>query len=110
MPDLLAAADVVVVSSRWEARSLVVQEAMRAGVPVVSTAVGGVPELVGEAALLVPYGDAAALAAAVRELLADPTRHAALAEAGRAQAETWPDEAATVAQVLSTYDELVQRG
>lgn len=109
VPDLLAAADVVVVSSRWEARSLVVQEAMRAGVPVVSTAVGGVPELVGEAAVLVPYGDAAALAAAVRGLLADPSRGAALAAAGRLQAQTWPDEAATVAQVLSTYDELVQR-
>ena len=43
----------VVVSSRWEARSLVVQEAMRAGVPVVATAVGGIPELVGDAAVLV---------------------------------------------------------
>nr|WP_246193332.1 glycosyltransferase family 4 protein [Kitasatospora atroaurantiaca] len=110
VPELLAAADVVVVSSRWEARSLVVQEAMRVGVPVVSTAVGGVPELVGEAAVLVPYGDARALAAAVRGLLADPGRRAELAEAGRLQAQTWPDEAATVAQVLSTYDELVQRG
>ncbi|GAB7180256.1 glycosyltransferase family 4 protein [Kitasatospora sp. Ki12] len=110
VPDLLAAADVVVVSSRWEARSLVVQEAMRAGVPVVSTAVGGVPELVGDAAVLVPPGDPVALGAAVRALLADPDRRERLVAAGRQQAETWPDEAATVAQVLSTYDELVQRG
>ncbi|MFE2916664.1 glycosyltransferase family 4 protein [Kitasatospora indigofera] len=110
VPDLLAAADVVVVSSRWEARSLVVQEAMRAGVPVVSTAVGGIPELVGDAAVLVPAGDAPALGRAVRELLADPDRRGLLAGAGRQQAGTWPDEAATVAQVLSTYDELVQRG
>ncbi len=110
VPELLAAADVLVVSSRWEARSLVVQEALRAGVPVVSTAVGGIPELVGDAAVLVPGGDAAALGRAVRELLADPGRRARLAEAGRQQAGTWPDEAATVAQVLSTYDELVQRG
>ncbi|MER5640258.1 glycosyltransferase family 4 protein [Kitasatospora sp. NPDC002227] len=110
VPDLLAAADVVALSSRWEARSLVVQEAMRAGVPVVSTAVGGVPELVGDAAVLVPYGDAAALGTAVRDLLASPERRTALAEAGRQQAKTWPDEAATVAQVLSTYDELVARG
>ncbi len=110
VPDLLSAADVVVVSSRWEARSLVVQEAMRAGVPVVSTAVGGIPELVGDAAVLVTPGDAAALGAAVRALLVDPERRARLALAGRQQAETWPDEAATVAQVLSTYDELVRRG
>ncbi|WP_097239913.1 glycosyltransferase family 4 protein [Streptomyces sp. 1114.5] len=109
VPDLLAAADVVVVSSRWEARSLVVQEAMRAGVPVVATAVGGIPELVGDAAVLVPAGDPAAIGEAVRALLADPARREQLVAAGRQQAETWPDEAATVAQVLSTYDELVQR-
>ncbi|WP_371478963.1 glycosyltransferase family 4 protein [Kitasatospora sp. NBC_00315] len=109
IPDLLAAADLVVVSSRWEARSLVVQEAMRAGVPVVSTAVGGIPELVGDAAVLVPAGDAAALGRAVRQLLADPEHRARLVKAGHQQADTWPDEAATVAQVLSTYDELVRR-
>ncbi|AUG80362.1 glycosyltransferase [Kitasatospora sp. MMS16-BH015] len=109
VPDLLAAADVVALSSRWEARSLVVQEAMRAGVPVVSTAVGGVPELVGDAAVLVPYGDAEALGAAVRELLESEERRTALAAAGKLQAQTWPDEADTVAQVLSTYDELVSR-
>ncbi|MFH8386495.1 glycosyltransferase family 4 protein [Kitasatospora sp. NPDC018058] len=109
VPDLLAAADVVVLSSRWEARSLVVQEAMRAGVPVVATAVGGIPELVGDAAVLVPPGDPAAIGRAVRELLADPAGREQLVAAGRQQAETWPDEAATVAQVLSTYDELVQR-
>ncbi|MER7769929.1 glycosyltransferase family 4 protein [Kitasatospora sp. NPDC096140] len=109
VPDLLAAADVVVVPSRWEARSLVVQEAMRAGVPVVATAVGGIPELVGDAAVLVPSGDPAAIGGAVRGLLSDPARREALVAAGRQQAETWPDEAATVAQVLSTYDELVQR-
>ncbi|MBO1418169.1 glycosyltransferase family 4 protein [Streptomyces sp. FH025] len=109
VPDLLAAADVVALSSRWEARSMVVQEAMRAGVPVVATAVGGIPELVGDAAVLVPPGDPAALGRAVRELLADPARREQLVAAGHQQAETWPDEAATVAQVLSTYDELVQR-
>ncbi|WP_042429853.1 glycosyltransferase family 4 protein [Streptacidiphilus anmyonensis] len=104
--ELLAAADVVVISSRWEARPLVAQEALRAGVPVVATAVGGLPELVGDAAVLVPSGDATALAAAVSALLADPVRRAELAAAGPLQAETWPTEADTVAQVLSVYDEL----
>ncbi|WP_232248421.1 glycosyltransferase family 4 protein [Streptacidiphilus rugosus] len=107
--DLLAAADVVVISSRWEARPMVAQEALRAGVPVVATAVGGLPELVGDAAVLVPPGDATALAAAVSSLLADPARRAELAEAGPAQAETWPTEADTVAQVLSVYDELTSQ-
>ncbi len=106
---LLAAADVAVLPSRWEARSLLAQEALRAGVPLVATAVGGVPELIGEAGVLVPYGDAAALSSAVTDLLADPPRRAALAAAGHAQAATWPTEDDTVAQILSVYDELMDR-
>ncbi|MFE5540805.1 glycosyltransferase family 4 protein [Streptomyces sp. NPDC056492] len=106
---LLAAADVAVLPSRWEARSLLAQEALRAGVPLVATAVGGVPELIGDAGILVPYGDAAALSAAVTDLLSDPPRRAALAAAGQAQAATWPTEDDTVAQILSVYDELMDR-
>ncbi|WP_326648997.1 MULTISPECIES: glycosyltransferase family 4 protein [unclassified Streptomyces] len=105
--ELLAAADVAVLPSRWEARSLLAQEALRLGVPLVATAVGGVPELVGEAAELVPYGDAAALGEAVARLLGDPGRREELAAAGRAQAATWPTEDETIALVLSVYDELV---
>ncbi|MFF8832714.1 glycosyltransferase family 4 protein [Streptomyces sp. NPDC015131] len=107
---LLAAADVAVLASRWEARAPLAQEALRLGVPLVATAVGGVPELVGDAAVLVPYGDAPALAAEVTALLADPARRTALAAAGRAQAATWPTEDETVAQVLSVYDELCAGG
>ncbi|MFF3214099.1 glycosyltransferase family 4 protein [Streptomyces sp. NPDC002886] len=106
---LLAAADVAVLPSRWEARSPLAQEALRLGVPLVATAVGGLPELVGAAGVLVPYGDAGVLAAAVAGLLADPARRGELAVAGRAQALTWPSEDDTVAQVLSVYDELTSR-
>ncbi|MFD3569073.1 glycosyltransferase family 4 protein [Streptomyces sp. NPDC058667] len=107
--ELLAAADVAVLPSRWEARSLLAQEALRLGVPLVATAVGGVPELVGDAAELVPYGDAGALARAVRGLLEDVDRRMDLAAAGRVQAGSWPTEDETVAHVLSVYDELVGR-
>ncbi|MFB7590503.1 glycosyltransferase family 4 protein [Streptomyces sp. NPDC056169] len=107
--ELLAAADVAVLPSRREARSLLAQEALRLGVPLVATAVGGVPELVGDAAELVPYGDAAALAGAVRGLLEDAERRMDLAAAGRVQAGTWPTEDETVAHVLSVYDELAGR-
>ncbi|WP_406057152.1 glycosyltransferase family 4 protein [Streptomyces sp. NBC_01077] len=107
--ELLAAADVAVLPSRWEARSLLAQEALRLGVPLVATAVGGVPELVGDAAELVPYGDSAALAGAVRGLLEDVERRMDLAAAGRVQAGSWPTEDETVAHVLSVYDELVGR-
>ncbi|MBB5937467.1 glycosyltransferase family 4 protein [Streptomyces zagrosensis] len=104
--ELLAAADVAVLPSRWEARSLFAQEALHAGVPLVATAVGGVPELVGDAAELVPYGDPQALARAVLGLLADPARREHLAATGRAQADCWPTEDDTVAHVLGIYDEL----
>ncbi|TXS47247.1 glycosyltransferase family 4 protein [Streptomyces sp. OR43] len=108
IPELLAAADLVVMSSRWEARSLLAQEALRIGVPLVATAVGGVPELVGDAAELVPYANAEALARAVARLLGDPAERDRLAAAGLRQAASWPTEDDTIAQVLSVYDELIQ--
>ncbi|MEV7115458.1 glycosyltransferase family 4 protein [Streptomyces anulatus] len=106
--ELLAAADLALLPSRWEGRSLLAQEALRAGVPLVATAVGGVPELVGRAAELVPYGNAEALARTVVRLLGDPAERARLAEAGRVQAAGWPTEDDTIAHVLSVYDELAQ--
>jgi glycosyltransferase involved in cell wall biosynthesis len=88
--DLLAAADVFVLSSRWEARALVIQEALTAGVPTVATAVGGLPELVGDAALLVPWNDPQALADAFDRVLIDAALRDTLAKAGPIQAATWP--------------------
>ncbi|MFI6939660.1 glycosyltransferase family 4 protein [Streptomyces sp. NPDC050418] len=108
VPELLTAADVAVLPSRWESRSVLAHEALHAGVPLVATSVGGVPELVGDAAELVPYGDARALASAVELLLTDPGRRAWLRTQGLAQAASWPTEDETVAQVLSVYDELTQ--
>ncbi|MFF8732825.1 glycosyltransferase family 4 protein [Streptomyces sp. NPDC015171] len=108
VPELLAAADLALLTSRWESRSVLAQEALQARVPLVATRVGGIPDLVGDAAELVPYGDPAALAAAVVRLLADPERRALLRERGLRQAATWPTEDETVAQVLSVYDELTQ--
>jgi glycosyltransferase involved in cell wall biosynthesis len=107
--DLLNAADIAVVTSESEARTLFVQEALAAGTALVATAVGGVPDLVGDAAVLVPAGDVDALDAAVRELLADPEARKRYAVAGRARAAAWPSEAEIVGQVLSAYTELTGR-
>ncbi|CAG4915686.1 unnamed protein product [Acidocella sp. C78] len=67
----------------------VIAEAMAIGVPVVSTRVSGIPELVrdGETGRLVPPRDPAALAAAIEDILADPATARRLAEAGRARLE-----------------------
>ncbi|HWA64780.1 MAG TPA: glycosyltransferase family 4 protein [Mycobacteriales bacterium] len=104
--DLLTVADVVALPSSWEARSLVAQEALRAGVPLVTTAVGGLPELVGDAALFVPVGDAAALGDALDQVLADHELAGRLAAAGRAQAAGWPSVDDAVAELAATYRSL----
>ncbi|MFF4410277.1 glycosyltransferase family 4 protein [Streptomyces sp. NPDC001262] len=109
VPELLAVADVAVLPGCWEARSLLAQEALHAGVPLVAVEAHGVPELVGDAAELVPCGDATALAEAVVRLLEDPIRCDRLVRAGRRQAAGWPSEDDTVAHVLSVYDELGRR-
>lgn len=68
---MLSAVDVAVLSSRWENFPHLVVEALAVGTPVIATAVGGVPEVIrdGENGLLVPAGDAEALAVAIRRLL-----------------------------------------
>ena len=70
---LFAAADASVLSSAWENFPHTVVEALAVGCPVISTAVGGVPEVVrdGENGLLVPPSDPAALGAAIARFLGD---------------------------------------
>jgi glycosyltransferase involved in cell wall biosynthesis len=106
--DLLGAADLAVVSSVWEARQLFAQEALRAGVPMVSTAVGGLPELLGDGAVLIPPNDVDALDTAVVDLLDDEGARRLLAKAGSDQADRWPTDADTVNQVLGVYRELLE--
>jgi glycosyltransferase involved in cell wall biosynthesis len=103
VPDLLRAADLLALSSVWDARALVVQEAMQVGLPVVATAVGGLPELVGDDALLVPPGDVQALAAALANVLDHPTEAAARAERALHRSAEWPNEDAVVDEVLGHY-------
>jgi glycosyltransferase involved in cell wall biosynthesis len=110
IPALLAAADVVVVPSRWEARALIVQEALRLGRPIVATRVGGIPDLTGDdGALLVLPGDCGQLAAAVLAILDDQGLAARLSGAARARADALPSEAETVAAAVSVYERLAAR-
>ena len=108
LADLVGAADVVVMPSRWEGWPLAAAEVLGAGRPLIATAVGGLPELVGDAAVLVPAGDAEALAAAVSELLADPLRADALSARARARAAELPTDAEVVRSLLETYGAIVR--
>jgi glycosyltransferase involved in cell wall biosynthesis len=103
----LRAADVFVLPSLWEARALVVQEAMAAGLPVVATDTGGLRDLVEGVGTLVPVGDAAAVADAVGTYLREPaTRHTA-SVAGRERAASWDDGAATARRWRQWYSALL---
>jgi glycosyltransferase involved in cell wall biosynthesis len=105
VPVLLASAGVFVLPSVWEGQPLILQEALRAGVPVVATRVGGIPALTGEdAALLVPPGDVQRLAGAVRAVLTDPALAARLRQAAADRAHTLPGEDDAVTAALAEYD------
>ncbi len=104
MPALLRSADLVVCAPWYEPFGLVPLEAMACGVPVVASAVGGMLDSVsdGETGRLVAPQDAAALATAVRELLADPDRRHAYGRAGARRARScysWDAVAAATAEV-----------
>lgn len=86
---LYTTSELVVIPSFSEGQSLVALEAMAAGLPVIATAVGGLPEVVvaGETGIIIPPGNPEALATAVRHLLRDADRRAELGTAGRARVE-----------------------
>lgn len=103
VPELLAAADVAVVSSVWEGQPLIVQEVLRAGRPLVATRVGGIPGMVGDAAVLVPSGDEAALEAAVTRILDNPEFAERLASSASRQALRLPTEEDALDQLTQVY-------
>ena len=107
VPALLAAATVFVLPSRWEGQPLILQEALRAGRPIVATRAGGTPDLTGDdAALLVPPDDPAALAAAVQRVLTDAALATRLADAARERARTLPSVNEATEAALAVYQEV----
>jgi len=106
-PDLgaeYARGGLLVAPSRVESAGMAIAEARARGIPVVATAVGGIPETVaGGGAMLVPPDDPAALAAALRAWMTDPALRRRLrreARAARTGLPTWDDTAAAVASAL----------
>lgn len=85
VPDLLAMAQGCILSTHYEGLPFSILEAMRAGLPVLATAVNGIPEEVidGQTGLLVPPGDADALAVSLQTLIGSPALRRRMGEAGR---------------------------
>ncbi len=108
VPGLMAAADALVLSSRWEGLPGVVLEAMASELPVVATAAGGTPELVvdGKTGFLVPPADPRQLANALEQLLRLP--HRELAEMGRA-GRSRVEEHFTVTKMARAYQDLYRQ-
>jgi glycosyltransferase involved in cell wall biosynthesis len=106
---LLSLMDVYVQCSDSEGFPLALTEAMMLGRPIVSTAVGAIPELIrdGVNGALVPRGDAAALSAAVGRLLSDPDRARRLGQSARETAARELDLRRTVSQIAAIYDEVL---
>lgn len=108
VPDLLAAMDVLVLSSRFEGMPLAMLEWMAAGKAIVASRVGGIPAMVddGKEALLVPPRDHVSFAAAIGRLLDDAAERQRLGQAAqcRQRAEFTFDQ--TVAQLENLYERL----
>lgn len=100
---LQGAADVVVSAAVWEGQPLNLQEALRVGAAVVATDAGGTREVTGDAAVLVPVGDAAALADAVVGLLSVPEALADRRRRSLVQASTLPTVGDAVTQLATVY-------
>jgi glycosyltransferase involved in cell wall biosynthesis len=110
VPRLLAAADLLVLPSRYEGLPNVVLEAMRFRKPVVATAAPGTTEVVadGQTGLLVPLDDKVALARALRAVIEDPALARRLGDAGRARAEAEFRAETMVARFAELYEQLAR--
>jgi glycosyltransferase involved in cell wall biosynthesis len=110
VPELLAAADLLVLPSLYEGLPNIVLEAMRFAKPVVATAAPGTTEVVvdGQTGVFVPVHDPPALAQAIRSVVHDPERARRLGAAGRARVESDFRVATMIDRYAALYDELAR--
>ncbi|MGH7525299.1 MAG: glycosyltransferase, partial [Gemmatimonadales bacterium] len=108
---LLAGSQLYLLVSNWEGFPRSILEAMRAGLPVVASAVGGSGESVGdgETGFLVPRGDTEGLRARIGQLLADPALRSRFGACGRNRYETRFTLGHTVARTVAVYRQVGSR-
>jgi glycosyltransferase involved in cell wall biosynthesis len=114
MPDFYRRVDTLAVPSltrpNWKEQfGRVIVEAMACGVPVVGSSSGAIPDVTGEGGLIVPEGDSAALADALRGLQAAPDLRRTLGERGRARVLAHYTQAQVAAQTVAVYRALLAR-
>lgn len=107
MADILTALDLLAAPSRWEGFGLMLAEAMAAGVPVIASDVGGMPNVLGGAGLLVPPDDSDALSRAMVASLRDVTHRTEMARLGRVQSYRF-DWSQTASRVFNIYEQIAR--
>lgn len=109
VPNILARANIFTLISKWEGFPISILEAMRAGLPVVASDVGGVSEAVvdGETGFLVPRGDVAALRQRLQQLIVDPELRERMGKAGRQRFEALFTVDRMLEQTLHVYEEVL---
>lgn len=111
IPAVLASLNVLVISSKWEGLPVTLLEGMAARCPIVSTSVGGIPNVVtdGVSALLVSPEDPSALANACLKILTNPTFSQLLADAGYLRVKKQYSLDAMIVRILEFYQELMEK-
>lgn len=109
VPDLLASHSVFVLSSRYEGMPLSIIEAMRSGLPVIASRVGGVPELVvdGETGILFEAGDVDEMSRAMQRLIDDPQLCRRMGDAGRKRYLAHFTVERMGSQIAAVYESLI---
>lgn len=111
VPELLAISDLFVLPSLYEGQGRALVEAMAAGLPVVATKVGGIPDVIsdGQNGILVAALDSDALAVAILELLNNEEKARQMGEAGKRRVDPEFSVETMVRKIESVYEELIKR-
>jgi glycosyltransferase involved in cell wall biosynthesis len=109
VPKILASSDIFVLSSDWEGFPISIVEAMRAGLPVIASNVGGISEVVieGSNGHLVPRGDTARLCKVIRQLLTDKKKRIKMGQSSRVLFEKQGTSKIMLAEIEKIYDSLL---